>query len=415
MHRKIEACRICGNTKLTEALDLGIHALTGVFPRSGSHCVTTGPLKLVKCTGDAADTCGLLQLQHTYDMGELYGDNYGYRSGLNASMVSHLRGKVHRILERISLPRGALIIDIGSNDSTTLQAYPEGEYIRVGVDPTAEKFRQFYPRTVALVPEFFSAEAVRRHCGDRKATVITSFSMFYDLEDPLAFMKQVRELLDDQGVWVFEQSYMPTMLQKCSYDTVCQEHLEYYALKQLKWMADRCDLKLVEIEFNDVNGGSFSVTAATQSSPYKESAQVAAILQIETLLGLDTPQPYERFARRIADHKAALREFLERAAQSGKSVGALGASTKGNVLLQYCNVTDAEISQIGDVNPEKFGRFTPGSRIPIVSEEEALGARPDFLLILPWHFRSFFLTRPGLSGRNLVFPLPELEVVRCPG
>ncbi len=275
MYRRISECRICKNTELVEVLDLGVQALTGVFPRTKAQDVTAGPLKLVKCTGDEA-ACGLLQLQHTYDLGELYGDNYGYRSGLNASMVAHLHRKVRRILDRVRLPDDALIVDIGSNDSTTLQAYPTQGCTLVGIDPTANKFREFYPPHIRLIPDFFSATTIQQHLLARKATVITSFSMFYDLEEPLTFMKEVAEVLDDEGVWVLEQSYMPTMLRMNSYDTVCHEHLEYYALKQIKWMTDRADLKIIDVEFNDINGGSFSLMVAKRGSHYPESPDVAA-------------------------------------------------------------------------------------------------------------------------------------------
>jgi NDP-4-keto-2,6-dideoxyhexose 3-C-methyltransferase len=412
MYQMISQCRICNNTQLAEVLDLGIQALTGVFPKTRTQEVTAGPLKLVKCTGDG-DVCGLLQLQHTYDLGELYGDNYGYRSGLNASMVAHLHRKVRKILDRVKLPENALIIDIGANDSTTLQAFPEQGCTLVGVDPTGAKFSSFYPKHIQLISEFFSAATVQQHLGSRKATVITSFSMFYDLEAPLEFMEEICEVLDDQGVWVIEQSYMPTMLRKNSYDTVCHEHLEYYALKQMKWMADKVGLRIIDVEFNDVNGGSFSVMLTKQESNYVESPQVAQILDEEVREALDTLRPYQDFARRVAASRIAVRAFLDEVRRLGKSVTALGASTKGNVLLQYCNITEADIARVGEVNPDKFEAFTPGTLLPIVSEEQILAMQPDYLLVLPWHFRAFFVDHPRFTGRNLVFPLPELQVVHC--
>jgi NDP-4-keto-2,6-dideoxyhexose 3-C-methyltransferase len=410
MYQKIDRCRICNNTRLVEVLDLGVQALTGVFPKTRTQHVTAGPLKLVKCVGDD-DVCGLLQLQHTYELAELYGENYGYRSGLNPSMVGHLRRKVEKILAKIKPSSGALILDVGANDGTTLGAFPEDGYKLVGVDPTGEKFRRFYPRHIQLISEFFSAEAMIRHFGCRKAAVIMSFSMFYDLEEPLRFMREISEVLDDEGVWVTEQSYMPLMLRRNSYDTVCHEHLEYYALKQIKWMADRVGMKIIDVEFNDVNGGSVSVVVAKRSSAHVESPQVADVLKSEEDEGLDTLDPYQMFAQRVASSRSQLRGFLETVSRSGKSVSALGASTKGNVLLQYCNITDSDIAPVGEVNPDKFGAFTPGTLLPITSEDEMLAMMPDYLLVLPWHFRHAFVEQPKLAGRNLLFPLPELEVV----
>lgn len=411
MYRQISECRICKNTQLVEVLDLGVQTLTGVFPKARSQEVTAGPLKLVKCTGDD-DVCGLLQLQHTYDLSELYGDNYGYRSGLNSSMVAHLHAKVRRILDRVTLPDDALIVDIGANDSTTLQAYPTQGCTLVGVDPTAAKFRKFYPPHIQMIPEFFSAATVRQHFGDRKAAVITSFSMFYDLEEPMTFMQEIAEVLDEDGVWVLEQSYMPTMLQRNSYDTVCHEHLEYYALKQIKWMTDRLGLKIVDVEFNDINGGSFSLMVAQRNSRHAESPQVNSILDEEARAGLHTLEPFHTFAKNVAASRATLRAFLDESKRFGKTVCALGASTKGNVLLQYCKITEADIARVGEVNPDKYEAFTPGSLLPIVSEEDVLAMHPDYLLVLPWHFRSFFIEHPRYFGHNLIFPLPQLELVR---
>ncbi len=409
-YSKVDKCRICGNRELVQVLDLGIQSLTGVFPRSPDQEVTKGPLRLVKCFGGDG-VCGLLQLEHSYSLGEMYGENYGYRSGLNSDMVRHLQEKVARILGAIRLQPGALIVDIGSNDSTTLQAYPAGEYELVGVDPTGAKFRDFYPAHIGLIPDFFSGNLIRQRFGDRRASVVTSFSMYYDLEDPLAFMRQVAEILAEDGIWVFEQSYMPTMLERNSYDTACHEHLEYYSLKQIHWMAERSGLKVIDVEFNDVNGGSFSVTAARRESAHRVSPEVAEVLKREVELGLDTLVPYREFEVRVEQTRAALREFIDTAKAQGKTIAGLGASTKGNVLLQYCGLTSTDLSSIGEVNGDKFGAYTPGSLIPIIDEHELLSQAPDYLIVLPWHFRNFFMVNRSRYGvSKLVFPLPVLEL-----
>jgi NDP-4-keto-2,6-dideoxyhexose 3-C-methyltransferase len=409
MHKPITRCRICGNDRLEPVLDLGEQMLTGVFPKTRNAEVTRGPLRLVKCLGEGA--CGLLQLAHSYDLGAMYGDNYGYRSGLNPSMVAHLTAKVRRIADLVTLRRGDLVIDIGSNDGTTLGAYAQEGLDRLGVDPTGAKFRQYYPAGVELIPDFFSADLVRQSRGNARAKVVTSFSMFYDLEAPTAFMREVHDILADDGVWVFEQSYMPSMLATNSYDTVCHEHLEFYALTQVIWMADRVGFEIVDVEFNDVNGGSFSVTARKSRSGGRAPA-IQQILDREAAAGLSTLAPYHAFAERAAASREALTAFVRRARAGGKVVGALGASTKGNVLLQYCGFTDADICAVGEVNPDKFGSYTPGTYIPIIPEPELLARNPDYLIVLPWHFRDFFLAGPAFAGRELVFPLPELSIRR---
>ena len=414
MTQPLQRCRICAGTHLEQILDLGEQMLTGVFPRTRDAKVTTGPLRLVKCMDDAG--CGLVQLAHSYDLGEMYGDNYGYRSGLNASMVRHLHAKVARVMGLIALRPGDLVVDVGANDGTTLGAYPESLGLDLlGIDPTAAKFRQYYKPHVDLCADFFTADALRGVRPGKPVRVLTSFSMFYDLEAPMAFMQDVHDVLADDGVWVFEQSYMPAMLDALSYDTVCHEHLEYYALRQVKWMADRVGFTIVDIEFNDVNGGSFSVTAAKTISGMPESPEVARILADEQARGLDTLAPFEDFARRTAESREGLRAFIERAKAEGKSIAALGASTKGNVLLQYCGITQGEIVEVGEVNPDKFGALTPGTWLPIRAEADVLAHGHDYHLVLPWHFRRNFLANPAYTGRTLVFPLPTLQVVAAGG
>jgi NDP-4-keto-2,6-dideoxyhexose 3-C-methyltransferase len=406
MFTKTERCRICGNTRLVGVLDLGVQMLTGTFPRTRTENITAGPLRLVKCVG-GNEACGLLQLEHSYDLREMYGENYGYRSALNISMVSHLRRKVQKLLERTDLRDGDLVVDIGSNDSTTLQAYPAQGLNLVGIDPTGSKFRDYYPPHIQLIPEFFSAEALKQRFPGKRAKIVTSFSMFYDLEDPIAFMREVHEVLAEDGIWVFEQSYMPTMLDTNSYDTVCHEHLEYYALKQIKWMADRSGFRIVDVELNDINGGSFSVTVS--KSKADTPAAVRRMIDEEDRRGLDAIAPYAEFAERAASAKKELLAFLRRARAEGKTVAALGASTKGNVILQYCGITQREISAIGEVNADKFGCLTPGTWVPIVPEQELLDSRPDYLIVLPWHFRRFFEENPKFASLKLVVPLPKLE------
>lgn len=409
-YKKIERCRICGNHQLERVLDLGEQMLTGVFPREMGANITKGPLRLVKCIG-GDNVCGLLQMEHSYDLGEMYGENYGYRSGLNASMVAHLHNKVKRIMGQVELHDGDLVIDIGSNDSTTLQAYPSEGLLLVGVDPTGVKFQSYYPPHIQLIPDFFSSKLVETCFPGKKAKVVTSFSMFYDLEDPMGFMQQVYDVLADDGVWVFEQSYMPTMLDTNSYDTVCHEHLEFYALRQIKWMADRVGFKIVDVEFNDVNGGSFSITVSKASSDLTVLPSVQAILDDECARGLNTLQPFRDFSERVEASRKELLAFLAEARKQGKRVAVLGASTKGNVLLQYCALTTADVECVGEVNAEKFGCFTPGTWLPIVNENDLFASEPDYLLVLPWHFRNFFIANRKWKTAKLVFPLPRLEVV----
>jgi NDP-4-keto-2,6-dideoxyhexose 3-C-methyltransferase len=401
-----KTCRICGNTNLVPVLDLGFQALTGVFPRTVDQRITTGPIQLVKCVGGSG-TCGLLQMAHSYSLDEMYGDNYGYRSGLNASMVKHLKAKIERICSLIDFSDHPIVLDIGSNDGTSLAAYPNEQCIRVGMDPTAKKFMQYYPSDAYVVSDFFSADRFLKLFPGKKVRSVTSFSMFYDLERPLDFVLEIAKILDKDGVWVFEQSYMPLMLQTNSFDTACHEHLEYYAYKQVHFMLEKAGLKAIDIEFNDVNGGSFSVTAALKSSVLKEYPGVEALLAEEEYL--DQLQPYEEFSKRIKQACETLKSFIREARSKGKKIACLGASTKGNVLLQYCGFSTKDIFAVAEVNPDKFGSYTPGTLIPIRPDEEVVNDA-DYLVVLPWHFKKFFLERYSYCSDKLVFPLPELRV-----
>jgi NDP-4-keto-2,6-dideoxyhexose 3-C-methyltransferase len=404
--KQIKKCRVCNSNNIKQVLDLGNHVLTGVFPKTKEQSISSGPIRLVKCM----DGCGLLQLEHTYSLPEMYGNNYGYRSGLNASMSKHLQDKIRRIVNFLSPANGSVVLDIGSNDGTTLAAYTN-KLKRIGIDPTASKFIKYYPEGAVIVPDFFSEKSFLEASGGQLASVITSFSMFYDLEDPLGFMQEVFKSLDSNGVWVFEQSYMPTMIKRNSFDTVCHEHISYYSMKQIKWMMDRVGFKTIDVEFNDINGGSFSVVAAKKDSEFSESLEVNAILETEKLIGLDGLDIYEGFARHAEQNKIALLEFIQKQKSNGKNIGALGASTKGNVLLQYCGLSSNDIVVIGDVNEDKFGAFTPGSLIPIAPEHEVISMELDYLLVLPWHFRKTFVSKQIKGKSRLVFPLPILEVM----
>mgnify|MGYP000984651994 FL=1 len=411
MITQIKKCRICSNSDLVPVVDLGEQYLTGVFPLQKTETLSKGPLRLVKCHG-GENVCGLLQLEHSYDLKQLYGDNYGYRSGLNASMVSHLQVKVAEILERCDLNKGDLVIDIGSNDGTTLTAFPE--YLQLaGIDPTGEKFKSYYEKHIALIPEFFSSDLITSFYPDKKAKVVTSFSMFYDLEDPIDFACQVAGILDPYtGIWMLEQSYMPLMLERTAYDTICHEHLEYYGLKQIVWLMDKAGLEVVDVKLNDVNGGSFSVIVAHKGSRHTDIENVAdSLIASELSKGLSNLEPYKQFACRAEENKQSIQDFVQMAKREEKRVCGLGASTKGNVILQYCGFGLDDIEVIGDVNKDKHGALTPGTWIPIEAEEIVLERKPDYLIVLPWHFKDFFLEIPKFKGENLVFLLPYLETV----
>jgi C-methyltransferase-like protein/putative zinc binding protein/methyltransferase family protein len=409
-YREISRCRVDQTTNLVSVLNLGQQALTGVFPKSSSQPVTVGPLELVWCSSS-----GLLQLRHSYDSSEMYGDNYGYRSGLNQSMVNHLTDKIAYLERLIPLRDSDVVVDIGSNDATTLKAYKTPGIRRIGIDPTGRKFAEFYAADITLVPDFFSAAAYSS-VESRKARIVSSIAMFYDLEAPIEFARQVESILADDGIWHFEQSYMPSMLRLNSYDTVCHEHLEYYSLGVVKRILEQADLRLVDVVMNAINGGSFAVTAAkaTNKSVRANQPVIDWLLEQEDRMGLHTPRPFRDFEERVFRHRDDLTRLIRTLTADGKKILGYGASTKGNVVLQFCGLTARDIPAIAEVNQEKFGCVTPGSHIPIISEAEARASNPDYYLVLPWHFKDGIVRREKefLSrGGRMIFPFPEIEIV----
>lgn len=403
-------CRVCGDKHLEKVLDLGVQALTGVFPKSHDEKITEGPLQLLFC-----HNCGLLQLAHSYDLGEMYGDNYGYRSGLNKSMADHLSAKIKGLSSRYGLQAEDVVLDIGSNDGTSLNAYDTPRVVRVGMDPTGKKFKQYYNPDIRLVTDFFSASKFLDASENKKAKIVTSISMFYDLASPIDFAREVESILADDGVWHLEQSYMPTMLKQCAYDTVCHEHVEYYSLSVIKYITENAGLRIIDVSMNDINGGSFAVTVAKNGSNHKtNNVVIELLLQQEQAMKLNTIDPYNNFASRTAVHKEDFSNALRLMRNQGAKVYGYGASTKGNVILQYCGVTEKEIIAIAEVNTDKFGAFTPKTLIPIISEDEVKKMNADFLIVFPWHFRNNILAKErkySECGGKFVFPLPFIEVV----
>lgn len=409
-YREIDFCRISKSSHLVSVLDLGIQSLTGVFPKSRTAEITKGPLELVWCPDS-----GLLQLKHSYEPTEMYGENYGYRSGLNQSMINHLTEKVRYLEKLISLNFGDVVLDIGSNDATTLKAYSTNGIKRIGIDPTGKKFVQFYTDDISLVPDFFSRD-VYYSLEKKPAKVITSIAMFYDLESPVEFARQIESILDDKGIWHFEQSYMPSMLRLNSYDTICHEHLEYYSLSVIQKIMQASGLKVVDVVMNSINGGSFAVTATKEGNRdlRANNAVIDWLLEQEERMGLNTPRPFRDFEERVFRHKGDLTRLIRSLNADGKKILGYGASTKGNVVLQFCGLTEIDIPAIADVNPEKFGCYTPGTHIPIISENDARSMKPDYFLVLPWHFKAGILQREKeyiAAGGRMIFPFPEIEIL----
>src|SRR5437870_9289391 len=414
-HRK--SCRICGSTSLRNVIDLGPQHLQGSFAKPGEP---TPPLRripcvLVRCDPTADETaCGLLQMEHSVPPEILY-YSYWYRSGTNQTMRDHLAGIVREVM-RVRRRKTGAVLDIGCNDGTLLDNYP-ASWRKVGVDPS--DIAQEIKGGIHVVQDVFPSAELKRRLPRLKFDVITSVAMFYDLEAPVGFVRAIQESLAPDGIWVVEMSYMPSMLRMNSYDTICHEHLEYYSLSVLENIFRRCGLKVARAELNSINGGSIRCYVVHDGcNAFRNQEWIAGLKQLrndEFDLELDTDKPYKSFQDRINLHRDELVTLLKKFKREGKRIHIYGASTKGNTILQWCNLDNRMIDYAAERNPDKYGAFTLGTEIPIISEAESRAMNPDYYLVLPWHFKEEFLERERETlskGIGLIFPLPTIETIK---
>ncbi len=415
--KKLErnACRVCGNAKMESILSLGNLYISDFTDTGEGQDII--PMELVLCNPEKGG-CGLLQLKHTVPGDNLY-RNYWYKSGVNQSMKIALKDIVEKGEKLVDLKAGDIVVDIGANDGTTLRAYSNPHLLRVGFEPAKNLLEDAKVGTTKILNEYYNYRAFHREFGTKKAKVISSIAMFYDLDDPNQFVDDVRNALDPRGVFIIQMAYLPMMLESNAFDNIVHEHLEYYSLQSLENLLNRHGLQVFDMETNDVNGGSFRVYIQHEGAGFKPLSENKGKLERfrneEQKLKLNTKQPYQEFANRVELLKKKCVEFIDVERQKGKKVFVYGASTKGNTLLQYYGLDSDKIEAAAERNPAKYGMKTIGTKIPILSEQECRDRKPDYFLVLPWHFKSEFVRRETdflQSGGKLIFPLPEFEVVQ---
>lgn len=414
------SCRICGSPALTPVMDLGDQCIAGAFTQPGGARLSEPklPLELVLCDGSRdPNACGLLQLRHTVPGSVLY-SSYWYRSGINRSMTENL----HEIARQAAAAIGGLrahdlVVDVGCNDGTLLDGFDQVDgALLLGMDPS-DVTRYAVAKGYDVINDFFTYDALTRRFPGRKARIITSIAMFYDLERPPEFVADIARSLSEDGIWVSEFSYMPTMLKKASFDTICHEHLEYYSLAVIERLLESAGLEIVHAELNEVNGGSirfFASHVGSRERRAEEAATLQTLRDREAEMQLATTEPYEAFARRALKVREDLSELLRELRAEGKRIHIYGASTKGNTILQFAGIDSSMIECAADRNPDKWGSETIGTHIPIVSEEESRAREPDYYLVLPWHFLDEFVEREAAflaRGGKFIVPLPDVRVV----
>ncbi len=405
-------CRLCYSTKLKNVLSLG-----DLYVSDFVHSSKEGfkaPLDLVIC-----ETCSLVQLKHTAINPEKLYRTYWYKSGMNKTMVNALIDIAVKVENSISFNKEDIVLDIGANDGTLLRAYSNRHLVRVGFEPARNLIPEAEVDTDKIINNFFNYKDFNKLFPNKKAVAITSIAMFYDLEEPNEFVADIAKTLSQHGVWIIQMAYLPLMLEQNAFDNLCHEHIEYYSLLSLENLLKRHKLEVYDVELNDVNGGSFRVYVKHKSDkniiPFPHAnLRLSELRKEEKQMGLHTMNPYCEFEKRVLDLKEKCVSFIKESVRKNKTISIYGASTKGNTLLQFYGLTNKHIKSAAERNPDKWGLKTVGSGIPIVSEVEVRAQKPDYMLMLPWHFLKEFIDREQeylKSGGHFIIPLPEFKII----
>ena len=415
MHVKArKTCRVCGSNKLIPILSLGDQFVTN-FVEEPNRDYAKGPLELVLCNVKDGG-CGLLQLKHTIERDILY-KKYWYKSGISTTMVKALADIVSSAERLNKFSSEDLVVDIGSNDGTLLRQYTTPGLITVGFEPS-NLWKLGIEGTSRIINDYFNYETFQREFGNKKAKLITSIAMFYDLEDPNTFVEDIRKCLDKDGVWIIQMNYLGLMLKNNTFDNISHEHLEYYSLLSLSNLLDRHHMETFDVELNDVNGGSFRVYVRHKGGIIQgfpgNNERLEKQKNYEEKIGLDNYKVYDKFAKRIEKTKNDLVAFLNHEVKKGKKIFIYGASTRGLVVLQYAGIDKRLIKAAADLNPDKWGKHIVGTDIPILSVEEYRKEKPDYLFVLPYHFieeikdqeREFLK-----QGGKMIVAIPEFKII----
>ncbi len=403
---KIKSCRSCNSKKLVKLFSLGKLSFTGKFP-SLNQKIKKEPISLVICK-----KCELVQLTHNFDLKYLYGPDYGYRTGINKTMLNHVKNVVRYLSKKTNLKKKDNVLDIASNDGSLLNFYNKN-IVTFGIDPILDKYEDQYQNINYKISDFFSADKIRRKTK-QKFKVITALSVFYDTLNPNKFLKDIKKLLSKEGVFLLEFADLASIIKHKMFDTICHEHLEYYSSKVILNLCKKNKLRVFDIKKNDINGSSKQYYVCHDNSKIKNNNQIIEHeLHNENKLKLSQVSTFRNFIKNIDKLKKQLFNLIKRINNQGKKVHCYGASTKGNVILQYYKINNKMISYAAEKNKNKYNLFTPGTNIPIISEILSRFYKPDYYLVLPWHFKKEILVREKnirKKGVKFIFPLPSLRI-----
>ena len=406
---KIKFCRNCKNSKFLKLLSLGKMSFTGKFSKTFFNDIPNAYLNLLMCK-----KCRLVQLDRNYNKKYLYGKDYGYRTGINSTMTNHMKKIVKKFSALAKLKADDHVLDIASNDATLLNFYQKN-IITVGVDPLVNKYKKYYKKINYKISNFFQISDIQKLNLKKKFKIISALSVFYDCKSPNNFIKDVRDVLDKKGLFILEHADLLSIIKNNLFDTICHEHLEYYSSKVIIEIMNRNGLKVFDHEFNDINGGSSRYYICHQKADYKiKQEKINELLLKEIKIGLHSRKIYKVFFKKILNEKNKLKKLIKEIKNKKMIIHGYGASTKGNVLLQFYGIGNKDLNYIADRNPLKYNLFTPGTKIKIISENYSRKLQPDYYLVLPWHFKKEILIREReirKKGTKFIFPLPRVKVV----
>ena len=386
---------------------LGKLAFTGKFTKT-INSVKKANLELRMCK-----KCKLVQLGENFNLKNLYGPDYGYRTGINLTMTNHVKNVASKLSKFVNLKSGDAVLDIASNDGTLLNFY-NFNITTFGIDPLINKYKKYYRNINYKSSNFFNANLIKRKFK-RKFKIITALSVFYDLQNPNTFLSDVEKLLDNDGIALIEFADLASIIKYNMFDTICHEHLEYYSTKVLIKLLDQNNLRLINIKSNKINGSSKQFYISKKNSKFKQNVNIIKkIFLSENKLKLEKKNTYLKFIKKINNIGANLKRKINEIKKNGQSIHGYGASTKGNVLLQYYGLDNNSIDYIAERNSKKYNHYTPGTNIKIISESLSRKIKPNFYLVLPWHFKKEILLREKTirkKGTKFIFPLPKLTIV----
>ncbi|MCW5202167.1 class I SAM-dependent methyltransferase [Desulfobulbus sp. US4] len=406
-------CRHCGQELVHTFIDLGS------APPSNSYLTKAAlkaPEKWYPLQVKVCEYCWLVQTEDFVGVREMFSEDYAYFSSFSDTWIAHARQYVDEMIARFNLGAASNVVEIAANDGYLLQFVQERNIPCYGIEPTHATANTARDKGIEIVEDFFGLKlAAELSLQGRQADLITANNVLAHVPDINDFVKGIAALLKPEGVVTFEFPHFLNLIEQNQFDTIYHEHYSYLSLTAAKTVLEANGLAVFDVVELSTHGGSLRLFAGCKDSCfYPVSKAVEELLQREEQAGISTLARYAGFQEKAEKIKMELLSFLLDAKQRGKSVAAYGAAAKGNTMLNFAGVRPDLISFVVDKNPEKQGKYMPGSRIPILAPSFLAEHRPDYVVILPWNIAQEVreqLDELADGGTQFVTAVPSLEIV----